>query len=184
MVVARNKAANAALCRQFSERPVSKVYNALLCGHLADNEGVIDAAIAKDPALFPLMSICALHGKPARSRYRVSERFYREAEGGISLPLTRVQLTPETGRTHQLRIHSRQLGPYFRLRSVWRASAAGYRTRRRGCVLHASELDLCTPSVESGSRRSSRRAVLNAVTNIKSSGTLKSAYGSSSSCSS
>ena len=30
---------NAALCRQFSERTVSKVYSALLCGHLADNEG-------------------------------------------------------------------------------------------------------------------------------------------------
>ncbi|MCH5765541.1 pseudouridine synthase, partial [Salmonella enterica] len=89
MVVARNKAVNAALCRQFSERTVGKIYSALLCGHLADDEGVIDAAIAKDPALFPLMSICALHGKPARSRYRVVERFYRETEGGISLPLTR-----------------------------------------------------------------------------------------------
>jgi len=58
MVVARNKAVNAALCHQFSQRTVSKVYSALLCGHLAGNEGVIDAAIAKDPALFPRMSIC------------------------------------------------------------------------------------------------------------------------------
>lgn len=55
MVIARNKAINAALCQQFSQRTVTKVYSALLCGHLNDDEGVIDAAIAKDPALFPLM---------------------------------------------------------------------------------------------------------------------------------
>lgn len=110
MVIARNKAINADLCRQFSQRTVTKVYSALLCGHLAEDEGVIEAAIAKDPALFPLMSICATHGKPARSRYRVIERFYQEQEDGALLPLTRVQLTPETGRTHQLRIHCRELG--------------------------------------------------------------------------
>ncbi|TAT61822.1 RluA family pseudouridine synthase, partial [Enterobacter cloacae] len=65
MVIARNKAINAALCQQFSQRSVEKVYSALLCGHLENDEGVIDAPIAKDPALFPLMSICAVNGKPA-----------------------------------------------------------------------------------------------------------------------
>jgi tRNA pseudouridine32 synthase/23S rRNA pseudouridine746 synthase len=39
MVVARNKAINAALCSQFSQRSVSKVYSALLCGHLEGDEG-------------------------------------------------------------------------------------------------------------------------------------------------
>ena len=67
MVVARNKAINAALCQQFSQRTVTKVYSALLCGHLENDEGVIDAAIAKDPSLFPLMSICALNGKIGRA---------------------------------------------------------------------------------------------------------------------
>jgi tRNA pseudouridine32 synthase/23S rRNA pseudouridine746 synthase len=110
MVVARNKAINAALCQQFSQRAVTKVYSALLCGHLADDEGIIDAAIAKDPALFPLMSICAITGKPARSRYQVIERFHYVQTDGTSVPVTRVQLMPETGRTHQLRIHSQQLG--------------------------------------------------------------------------
>ncbi|RVR61239.1 RNA pseudouridine synthase, partial [Citrobacter freundii] len=107
---ARNKAINAALCQQFSQRTVTKVYSALLCGHLENDEGVIDAAIAKDPELFPLMSICALNGKPARSRYQVVERFYHRQEKGALLPLTRVQLMPETGRTHQLRIHCQLLG--------------------------------------------------------------------------
>ncbi|CAX60230.1 Pseudouridine synthase [Erwinia billingiae Eb661] len=97
MVIARNKAINAALCHQFSQRTVTKVYSALLCGHLAEDDGVIDAAIAKDPALFPLMSICAVNGKPARSRYQVVERFYRKSEDGTSLPVTRVQLIPRPG---------------------------------------------------------------------------------------
>jgi tRNA pseudouridine32 synthase/23S rRNA pseudouridine746 synthase len=110
MVVARNKAINAALCQQFSQRAVTKEYSALLCGHLADDEGIIDAAIAKDPALFPLMSICAITGKPARSRFQVIERFHYVQAEGSSVPVTRVQLTPETGRTHQLRIHSQRLG--------------------------------------------------------------------------
>ena len=110
MVVARNKAINAALCQQFSQRMVTKVYSALLCGYLENDAGVIDAAIAKDPAQFPLMTICDVNGKPARSRYQVVERFLHRQQDGRLLPLTRVQLTPETGRTHQLRIHCQQLG--------------------------------------------------------------------------
>lgn len=110
LVVARNKAINAALCQQFSQRTVQKVYSALLCGHLADDQGVIDAPIAKDPALFPRMAICAINGKPARSRYQVVERLHHTNTDGTLLPLTRVQLFPETGRTHQLRIHCQQLG--------------------------------------------------------------------------
>lgn len=105
MVVARNKAINAALCQQFSARSVTKGYSALLCGHVENDEGMIDAPIAKDPALFPRMAICPINGKPARSRYRVVERVYQNGA-----PLTRVQLTPETGRTHQLRIHCQQMG--------------------------------------------------------------------------
>jgi len=145
MVIARNKAINAALCQQFSQRSVTKVYSALLCGHLDDNEGVIDAAIAKDPALFPLMSICAIHGKPARSRYQVIERIEHRLEDGMLLPLTRVQLTPETGRTHQLRIHCQQLG-----HPIWGCDLYGglllpgtERTPR--LMLHASELHFVHP---------------------------------------
>lgn len=110
MVVARNKTMNAALCQQFSQRTVTKAYHALLCGHLHHDEGIIDAPIAKDPELFPLMSIDATQGKPARSYYRVIERFNQKQEDGTTLPLTRVQLTPETGRTHQLRIHCQYIG--------------------------------------------------------------------------
>ncbi|CAI1094860.1 RluA family pseudouridine synthase [Serratia quinivorans] len=145
MVIARNKAINAALCQQFSQRTVTKVYSALLCGHLADNEGVIDAAIAKDPALFPLMSICAIHGKPARSGYQVIERFYHELADGTSLPLTRVQLTPETGRTHQLRIHCQQLGHPILGCDLYGGLLLPGTERTPRLMLHASELHFVHP---------------------------------------
>ncbi|WP_342324700.1 RluA family pseudouridine synthase [Kosakonia sp. BYX6] len=145
MVVARNKAINAALCQQFSQRTVSKVYSALLCGHLDNNEGVIDAAIAKEPALFPLMSICAIHGKPARSRYQVIERFYRKLENGTLLPLTRVQLTPETGRTHQLRIHCQQLGHPILGCDLYGGRVLPGTEQTPRLMLHASELHFVHP---------------------------------------
>jgi len=141
MVIARNKAINAALCHQFSQRAVKKVYSALLCGHVENDEGVIDAPIAKDPALFPLMSICAVTGKPARSRYRVIERFYQTTR----LPLTRVALTPETGRTHQLRIHCQQLGhPILGCDLYGGLEWPGAETTPR-LMLHASGLDFVHP---------------------------------------
>ncbi|CAI1630137.1 Ribosomal large subunit pseudouridine synthase A [Serratia grimesii] len=145
MVIARNKAINAALCQQFSQRAVTKVYSALLCGHLDDNEGIIDAAIAKDPALFPLMSICAIHGKPARSRYRVVERFYHELEDGTLLPLTRVQLIPETGRTHQLRIHCQQLGHPILGCDLYGGLLVPGTEQTPRLMLHASELHFVHP---------------------------------------
>ncbi|MCT2386457.1 RluA family pseudouridine synthase [Erwinia pyrifoliae] len=145
MVIARNKAINAALCQQFSQRTVTKVYSALLCGHLDDNEGVIDAAIAKDPALFPLMSICSIHGKPSRSRYRVVERFYHPLENRTLLPLTRVQLTPETGRTHQLRIHCQQLGHPILGCDLYGGRLLPGTERTPRLMLHASELHFVHP---------------------------------------
>jgi len=141
MVIARNKAINAALCEQFSQRSVEKVYSALLCGHVENNEGVIDAPIAKDPALFPLMSICAKNGKPARSHYRVVERFYQET----GLPLTRVKLTPETGRTHQLRIHCQQLGHPILGCDLYGGLEAPGAERTSRLMLHASVLNFIHP---------------------------------------
>ena len=143
MVIARNKAINAALCQQFSQRAVTKIYTALLCGHVDNDEGVIDAAIAKDPALFPLMSICDVHGKPARSRYRVVERFYREL-----LPLTRVELTPETGRTHQLRIHCQQLGHPILGCDLYGGLMMPGTEQTPRLMLHASELHFVHPVSE------------------------------------
>lgn len=145
MVVARNKAINAALCHQFSQRTVSKVYSALLCGHLNTDEGVIDAPIANDPARFPLMSICPVNGKPARSRYQVVARIDQQQADGTILPLTRVQLTPETGRTHQLRIHCQLLGHPILGCDLYGGRLLPGTEQTSRLMLHASELRFTHP---------------------------------------
>ncbi|ESN36916.1 tRNA pseudouridine32 synthase/23S rRNA pseudouridine746 synthase [Klebsiella pneumoniae MGH 19] len=145
MVIARNKGINALLCQQFSQRTVEKVYTALLCGHLAEDEGIVEAAIAKDPARFPRMALCARHGKPARSRYRVIDRLYQAREGERALALTRVTLTPETGRTHQLRIHCQLLGyPILGCDLYGGRELPGTECAPR-LMLHASELRFVHP---------------------------------------
>lgn len=103
MLLALGKSANANLTRQFQARTVRKTYMAVLDGHLGSDEGCIDASIAKDKPNFPLLKICHDSGKQAISHYRVLER--------LENPLrSRVLFTPETGRTHQLRLHSREIG--------------------------------------------------------------------------
>lgn len=103
MVVALSKAVNAHLGKQFQAGEVAKTYTALLAGHLAEESGVLDFPIAKDPALFPRQTICWTQGKSARTEYQVLARQWAPCA-------TRVLFRPITGRTHQLRIHSQAIG--------------------------------------------------------------------------
>ncbi len=134
MVIALNKVINAQLCQQFANREVTKSYTALLDGHLVLNKGIIDAPIAK--ADFPLQKICYDSGKPAQSRYEVIER--------LTQPFcSRVIFTPITGRTHQLRVHSQQLG-----HSILGCDLYGNEeTRLKGkrLMLHATTLNFIHP---------------------------------------
>ena len=103
MVLALNKDANANLTRQFQNRSVDKTYISELLGHIEDDEGIIDAAIAKDPENFPVLKLCEKSGKGAQSHFQVIAR--------LTSPIrSRVLFTPLTGRTHQLRIHSLAIG--------------------------------------------------------------------------
>lgn len=103
MVVALNKTVNGHITKQFQAGRINKTYTAILHGHLQCDSGIIEFPIAKDPANFPLQKICAESGKPAVTHYTVIERT-------STPPTTRVLFTPITGRTHQLRIHSREFG--------------------------------------------------------------------------
>lgn len=103
LVVALNKVINAHIGRQFQARDVHKTYTAMLHGHVIDETGCIDIPIAKDRPNFPLQKICYDSGKSAVTNYQVIERLQGPA-------MTRVTFTPVSGRTHQLRIHSREIG--------------------------------------------------------------------------
>lgn len=103
MLLALNKEVNAHITRQFQDRTIVKTYESILYGQMQNEEGCIDIPIIKDPANFPLQKICYDRGKRALSHYRVLERLHSPSR-------TRVLFTPQTGRTHQLRVHSQALG--------------------------------------------------------------------------
>ncbi len=103
MLVALNKAANAHFTRQFQARTVEKSYTALLYGELQDDSGSIELPIAKDVENFPLQKICSQTGKLAVTFFKVLDR-------PSDKKCTRVEFIPHSGRTHQLRIHSREMG--------------------------------------------------------------------------
>ena len=105
MVLALDRSVNAHLTKQFQSRRIVKRYIALLSGHVAENEGVIKMPIAKGD--FPRQKICYNTGKEAISHYRVIERY---VDSQADCKLTKLLYSPKTGRTHQLRIHSQQIG--------------------------------------------------------------------------
>jgi len=135
MVVALNKPINAHITKQFQARRVEKSYTALLHGHLhghlANDEGVIEFPIAKDKPNFPLQKICFETGKAALTNYQVVER--------LNEPFaSRVIFTPATGRTHQLRIHSQQIGHPILGCDLYASDEAFLMSRR--LMLHATTL--------------------------------------------
>jgi 23S rRNA pseudouridine1911/1915/1917 synthase len=99
-VLARSKPAQAALVAEFREGRAEKEYRALVAGEPRDDEGLVDLALGPDRAV-PGKRRVDPAGEPARTRYRVLERFQRGAL---------VAAFPETGRTHQIRVHLASLG--------------------------------------------------------------------------
>ncbi|MCA9298768.1 MAG: RluA family pseudouridine synthase [Phycisphaerales bacterium] len=97
LVVARTREAHRALSRQFMYRKTGKRYEALLDGLVDANEGKVELPLIVDWPNRPRQKVDFETGKPALTRFRVLER----VDG-----LTRVDLRPETGRTHQLRVHA------------------------------------------------------------------------------
>ena len=111
MVMARGAAAQRHLNDAFASRDIAKRYVAVVDGHLpAPTEpwGVIDLPIAVDWPNRPRRVIDPILGKPSLTRWRVLA--HDEAGLALTNPVTRVELEPVTGRSHQLRVHLLAIG--------------------------------------------------------------------------
>jgi 23S rRNA pseudouridine1911/1915/1917 synthase len=133
LVVAKTLEAQADLARQLAERSMRRIYLAVVQGD-PPASGVIDAAIGRDVRSRVRMAV-SQRGKPARTAYRVIERF-----GHAAL----VECRLETGRTHQIRVHLQHIrhplvgDPVYR-----RGTRHGLPFARQ--ALHAGELTLVHP---------------------------------------
>lgn len=96
LVVAKNNKAHADLSDQLQRKVVSRKYVALVRGVIAHEYGTIDAPIGRDPKSRQKMCVIAENSKPARTHFKVLERFPK---------YTLVECELETGRTHQIRVH-------------------------------------------------------------------------------
>jgi RluA family pseudouridine synthase len=108
VLFAKDRETRAHIGRQFEERTVEKTYLAMVRGVPAQDEGVIDLPLGRDPASKVEIKQGPRFdggGLAARTRWRVLERFDRAAP-----PRALLELRPETGRQHQLRAHLAAIG--------------------------------------------------------------------------
>ncbi|MGM0421740.1 MAG: pseudouridine synthase [Pseudomonadota bacterium] len=102
MVLAQTAEAHKNLSLQFEQRQTAKTYIARVHGYIAEDEGEITLPLNKDWPNRPKQMVDPVNGKASHTCWQV---IAREADN-----ITKVRLTPLTGRTHQLRVHMHSLG--------------------------------------------------------------------------
>ncbi|MCL6268636.1 pseudouridine synthase [Sansalvadorimonas sp. 2012CJ34-2] len=136
MVIARGAESHRNLSQQFENRSVEKEYQAWVHGILKPGEGIIELPLRCDWPNRPKQMVDFEQGKPAITRYQVSVR-----DSGQNK--TRVKLFPVTGRSHQLRVHTAELGHPILGCNFYAHEDA--RTAARRLQLHACYLKLRHP---------------------------------------
>ena len=134
LVVAKNDKAHASLAAQIAEHSCRRHYIALLEGNLKDDEGRIETYIGRSDKDRKMMAVTD-SGKIAITNYKVLKRFKNNCL---------VEFILETGRTHQIRVHSKHLG-----HPIVGDKTYGFKNQKfnlEGQLLHAYKLELTHPT--------------------------------------
>lgn len=137
LVVAKNDEAHVSLQIQIASKEAKRYYIALVDGVINKDEGVIDTNIDRSQKDRKMMAVCREgKGRRAITHYKVLERL-----GGYTL----VEYELKTGRTHQIRVHSKHIGHPIVGDSVYGGSTSLY---DQGQLLHAFRLQFTHPSTK------------------------------------
>ena len=132
MIFARTKQAQGFLGQEFEQRRAKKSYVAVVAGVMSDDRGQVDLPIGSDWEHRPRQKVDPVNGRAAVTDWQVLSR-----EAGQ----TRVRLFPQTGRSHQLRVHLLALGHPILGDPIYSADAGEYPR----LMLHAERLGLHHP---------------------------------------
>jgi len=144
LLVAKTKKAFEELQRQFKERLTSKTYIALVHGKVETSEGIINEPVGRLPWRRDRFGVM-VGGREAVTKYKVLS--HHTIQSGL---YTLLELAPQTGRTHQIRIHLKHLG-YPIVADEFYAGRKTARHDRKWCsrlFLHASSIKFIHPATK------------------------------------
>ncbi len=135
MALARNRESHRELSRQFQDRETKKIYIAIIYGRPDKESGEVDLPLRCDWERRPRQIVDHIQGKPSQTLWTILERFEDSC---------RVELTPITGRSHQLRVHMQVMGHPI-LGDEFYAHEKAFAMADR-LYLHAKELVITHPT--------------------------------------
>lgn len=135
LIVCKNDESHVKIAEQIKVHSVNRIYEGIVCGNVAEDNGTIEGAIGRHPVDRKRMAINEKNGKPAVTHYHVLERY-----GSY----TYMQFRLETGRTHQIRVHMASIGHPLLGDTLYSNVKSPYK-KLQGQTLHAKTVGFVHP---------------------------------------
>lgn len=137
IIVAKDEAAHSFLARQFNKRTTDKRYIAVVDGVVELDNGIINEPIGRHSRDRKKMAVRFSESRSAVTRYKVLERFKSS---------TLLEVKPETGRTHQIRVHMAYIGHPIIGDTTYGTNKAADLIKRQ--ALHAASISFLHPATK------------------------------------